>query len=103
MQVVALETGFYDGARRRPGAIFNLDESKLKTKDGKPVLPKWVELVADAQQAKRRAESVKAGKAAKEKAGAIAASGGAVAKAKIDAMGAQLAGEGADAGESLAG
>jgi len=43
MRVIAKFEGFYGGSRRRVGAEFDMDESKLpKDKDGKPVLPKWV-------------------------------------------------------------
>lgn len=69
MRVIAKLTGFYRGARRRPGAEFDMDEADMKKgKDGAPVLPSWVvpatpevqaELGrADAIEAKRAREAV---------------------------------------------
>lgn len=87
MQVVATSTGFHDGARRRVGEVFHMDESKFKKgKDGKPRTPSWVKPVADVTAAKKEAEAARRAEADRQKAGALAASGGAVAKSKVDAM-----------------
>lgn len=93
MQVVALEPGFHGGIRRRTGDIFDMDESGFKKKDGQPVMPKWVKAAPNAQAAK--AEAAKAQKAEQErlKNGAIAASGKAAAKAKVDAVAQHLGGD----------
>jgi hypothetical protein len=89
MQVVAMQSGFYNGSRRRTGDVFEMD---VPTKDGKPVLPKWVKAAPNAHEAK--VEAAKAKKAEQDKltAGAIAASGGKAAKEKSDAVAKQLAG-----------
>lgn len=92
MQVVALETGFYLGERKRTGAIFNLDESKLKKKNGEAVLPKWVKAVPDVRAAKAEAAAAVKAEQEKQRAGAIAASGGKAAKEKSDALAKELAG-----------
>jgi len=89
MQVVAISAGFYDGARRRVGDIFDMT---IPTKDGKPKMPKWVKAAPDVQQAKREAAAAKHAEHEKQKAGAVAASGGKAAKAKVDAIAEQLAG-----------
>ena len=87
MQVVALSVGFHDGTRRRVGEIFNMDESKFKKgKDGKPRTPSWVKPAPDAATAKREADAARKAEADRQKAGALAASGGAVAKSKVDTM-----------------
>lgn len=85
MQVVAIRQGFYGGARRRVGDIFDMNVAKDK-------LPRWVEVVTDPTKAKTKAAEAKAAEEAKQKAGAIAASGGKAAKAKTDAMAAELVG-----------
>lgn len=85
MQVVALEPGFYAGARRRLGDIFEMyidDEKKL---------PKWVKAAPSAGEARREAAAVKKAAEEKQRAGAIAASGSKGAKAKAEAA-ADLAG-----------
>jgi hypothetical protein len=92
MQVVALAPGFYAGTRRRTGDIFELDSSKLKQKDGKPVMPSWVKPAPDVAQAKAEAAKAKKAENDKQVAGSIAASGGKAAKAKVDAVAKQLAG-----------
>lgn len=92
MQVVALSTGFYAGTRRRTGDVFDMDETKFKKKDGKTVMPKWVKAAPNAHEAKREAAAAKQAEHEKQKAGAIAASGGKAAKAKVDAIAEQLAG-----------
>ncbi len=88
MQVVSMQPGFYNGARRRTGDVF---EMAVKEKDGKPVLPKWVKAAPNAHEAKKEAAAAKKAEQDKQVAGAIAASGGKVAKAKVDAA-AELAG-----------
>lgn len=45
MQVKAIEMGYHNHVRVKPGTVFNMDDSiALAKKDeaGKPVLPKWV-------------------------------------------------------------
>lgn len=85
MQVIALSNGFYQGARRRTGAIFEMEPGK----DGK--LPKWVKAAHNVAEAKAEAAKAKKAEQDKQRAGAIAASGGTAAKAKNDAA-AELAG-----------
>lgn len=92
MQVVALEMGFYRGGRRCIGDVFEMDESLLKKKDGKPLLPKWVKAAPDVHQAKREAAAAIKADLDKRKAGAVAASGGKAAKDKADALAKELAG-----------
>lgn len=89
MQVVAMQSGFYNGNRRRTGDVFDM---AVVEKNGKPVLPKWVKAAPNAHEAK--VEATKAKKAEQDKltAGAIAASGGKAAKEKSDAVAKQLAG-----------
>lgn len=82
MKVVAISEGFYKGTRRRVGAVFDMPEEGMKKKDGKPVLPSWVKAVQNDQQAKAVAAQVKQDELDKQKAGAIAASGGKAAKTK---------------------
>lgn len=92
MRVVALKPRFYGGNYRKVGAIFDMDESKFKKdKDGKPVLPKGVQEVRNEGEAKQAAKAAKDAEDKKQVAGAIAASGGAAAKAKTEA-GRDLAG-----------
>jgi hypothetical protein len=44
MKVIAREQGFFQGARKRVGDIFEMPEASMKKdKDGKPALPQWVE------------------------------------------------------------
>lgn len=44
MKVRALNMGYFGHARIRPGVVFELPEEQMKLdKDGKPVLPLWVE------------------------------------------------------------
>lgn len=86
MQVVALEAGFHAGQRRKIGDIFDMDESKFrKDAAGKPRLPSWVKAAPNPHEAKREAAAAQQAAAAKLTAGAIAASGGKAAKAKVDA------------------
>lgn len=92
MQVVALQQGFYAGSRHRVGDVFEIDEAKLKAKDGKPVLPKWVKAAPNAHEAKVEAAKAKQAKLDKQKAGVIASSGGKAAKEKADNIAKQLAG-----------
>lgn len=92
MQVVALSTGFYAGHRRRVGDIFEMDDTKMKQKDGKPVLPKWVKAAPDPHKARQEAEAARKAEHKKQEAGAIAASGGAAAKKKAADLAEQLAG-----------
>ena len=43
MQVIAMEIGFYDGARKRVGAEFDMDLKHMKLDEhGQPMLPNWV-------------------------------------------------------------
>lgn len=45
IEVVALKTGYYGHGRRREGVVFFMDENDMKKdKDGKRILPSWVEL-----------------------------------------------------------
>jgi hypothetical protein len=90
--VVAMQLGFHGGTRRRVGDVFNMDETKWKQKDGKPVPPKWVQVVANANEGRAVAQRAEKAAADKLKAGAIAASGGKAAKDKTDATAEQLAG-----------
>lgn len=74
MRVIALEIGFYEGARKRVGAEFDFDEKHMvKDAQGKAVLPKWVtEKTADSQaqvQAAKKAAEDKDLNAAKAAAG----------------------------------
>lgn len=92
MQVVAMQPGFYNSTRRRVGDIFDMDESALPKRDGKPVLPKWVKAAPNAHEAKVEAAKAKQKEQDKLAAGAVAASGGKAAKEKSDAVAKQLAG-----------
>jgi hypothetical protein len=57
--VIAVEQGFYRGARQRVGAEFEISETDLK-KDaaGNPVLPKWV-VPATVEQRARLADAAR--------------------------------------------
>lgn len=85
MQVVAMQPGFYGGARRRTGDVFEMDRPADK-------LPKWVKAAPDPHQARREAAAAKQAEQNKQVAGAVAASGGKAAKAKADALAKELAG-----------
>lgn len=78
MKVVAVEMGFYKGNRKRIGAMFDLAEGER--------VPKWAKEVGDADEAAAESVKVKAAAVKKQADGAKAASGGAAAKAKADAM-----------------
>lgn len=82
MQVVAIRMGFWNGTRRRVGEVFDMPEP----------LPSWVKPTNDPAKAKAEAEAAKKAEHEKQRAGAIAASGGKAAKAKVDAIAEQLAG-----------
>jgi len=84
VRVIAAAVGFYKGARRRVGEIFDMAESVMKTdKAGNPVLPKWVrEAPATEAEAKALVSAAKTAEDNKQRDGAIAASGGKAAKAK---------------------
>lgn len=43
MRVRAVQMGYYGDSRIRPGAVFEMPEADMRVKDGKPVLPLWVE------------------------------------------------------------
>lgn len=80
MQVVALEPGFYAGARRRRGDIFEMSIDDPKK------LPKWVKAAPNAGEARREAAAVKKAAEEKQRAGVVAASGGKAAKDKAEAL-----------------
>lgn len=85
MQVVAMQDGFYKAQRKRLGDIFDMDDAAIKRdKDGKIIRPKWVKAAPNAHEAKREAAAVKQAAQEKQRAGAIAASGGKAAKDKVD-------------------
>ena len=92
MQVVAMQVGFYGGSRRRVGDVFDIPDESMKKREGKPILPKWVAPAPNAHEAKIVAAKAKQADQARRTAGAVAASGGAAAKAKADKLAAQLAG-----------
>lgn len=92
MQVIAIKDGFQANTRRRTGDMFDLDESSLPQKDGKPVLPKWVKVVTDPAAAKAEAVAAKQAQINKQVNGAIASSGGKLSKAKADKIAEQLVG-----------
>ena len=92
MQVVATRPGFYAGARRRIGAVFDMAESAMKKKDGKIVLPSWVTVVTDASEVKEMMNKAKRAEMERQRSGVIAASGGKAAKDKVDTTAEQLAG-----------
>lgn len=85
-QVVALKPGFYAGQRRRIGDVFD-----MAVKEGAR-MPKWVKVVQNPHEAKREAAAAKQAEVDKQKAGAIAASGGKAAKDKNAETARQLAG-----------
>lgn len=85
-QVVALKPGFYAGQRRRTGDVFD-----MTVKEGSR-LPKWVKVVQNPHEARREAEAAKKAEVDKQKAGAVAASGGKAAKEKNASIAQQLAG-----------
>lgn len=85
MQVIATKEGFYQGSRRRVGAIFDMDDKDIKADKGAIVKPSWVKAAPDANEARKEVAKAQKAAAEKVKAGAIAASGGAPAKAKVDA------------------
>lgn len=80
MQVVAMRQGFYDGTRRRIGDIFDM---AVPSKDGKPVMPSWVQAVTDPTKAKQAALAAKKAEEDRIVAGAKVASGGKAAERKI--------------------
>ena len=86
MRVVATKVGFYRGSLRQPGTSFEFAESDMATdkETGKVKLPTWVVPAQGDGEAERK--QIKAAKAAEEKRqrdGALAASGGKVAKDKV--------------------
>lgn len=85
MQVVALKPGFYEGARRRTGDIFQMNVKGDK-------LPSWVKAAPDPHKARQEAAAAKQAEVDKQIEGARVASGGKAAKRKTDAIGEQLAG-----------
>ena len=58
VKVVAIETGFYAGQRRRVGEFFHMDETKWTkkakgAKEGdKPRAPRWVKVVTSEAEAR---------------------------------------------------
>lgn len=84
MKVIAIQTGFYQGSRRRPGAIFEMLEKDMKVVNGKPTLPKWAKEVTDEAKMKQEVIDAKAARERKDREGAIAASGGKAAKTKVE-------------------
>jgi hypothetical protein len=85
MRVVAKQKGYYGGSRRRPGDIFDMAESAMK-KDAKgaPMLPKWVEEAQDELAARKQVADAKRTAESKNRDAAVASSGGAAARRKVD-------------------
>ena len=92
MKVIALSLGFYRGARKRIGDVFDMDESAMKKKDGKPTLPSWVKPVSNEREAKQEAEAVKKAEQDRMIEGAKTASGGKAAREKAERLAAEASG-----------
>lgn len=92
MRVVALKPRFYGGSLRPVGAVFDMDETKFKKDKRGPILPSGVIPFVSEEKAKAAAEAAKKAEIDRQRDGAIAASGGAAAKEKIDDIAQNLAG-----------
>jgi len=74
IRVVAIEEAFYDGARVRRGAVFDMPESAMKKReDGTPILPRWV--IVDSPESRDYVASIKGDAEAAQLAGTLAAAG----------------------------
>lgn len=87
MRVIAIKKGFYSGGRRRPGDVFEMSEADMKALDGKPVLPGWVVEAKDPAAAREQVAKAKRLEERKHSDAAVAASGGAAARRKVDRAG----------------
>jgi hypothetical protein len=56
MRVRAVNLGYYNDARIRPGTVFEMPEEDMKVVEGNPVLPRWVELATAKPRVEKSAE-----------------------------------------------